>query len=106
MILFTPSDLAALQDSLYSAIKVERQSISATMTPEEIELRQGVIARNEALIARIDTTLKAVEKWNDIDAACWCTLIRDAAEEAFEATGRETSAFVEVMNRMDEEMMP
>lgn len=108
MILFTPDELLALQAGLHDTIGTERCELALTVNPEEREQREAVIARCEALIKRIDNTLKAVKEWTGDDAA-WCGLIREAAETALEATATangRNAAFSDVMQRMDEEMMP
>lgn len=108
MILFTPDELRDLRAGLQETIEAERQKIIESGSPEYIAEREAIIARAETLTARIDLTLKAVKSWDGSDAA-WCGLIREAAETALEATATAAGrnpAFAEVVNRMDEELMP
>lgn len=108
MILFTPDELRDLRAGLQETIEAERQKIIESGSPEYIAEREAIIARAETLTARIDNTLKAVKEWTGDDAA-WCGLIREAAETALEATATangRNAAFSDVMQRMDEELMP
>lgn len=104
MILITPQDaqdiIAALDDRLAEL----RHTRDNRREPEVVAANEAHISRCMNLQSRIVTTLGA---WDGSDAS-WCSLLRDAAEQAAHETATpkgQNEAFADVRARMDEELM-